>query len=123
MTKGSKRARVKAALSPVRDILSPPGTKTSPSRSTTNSIATDSLEPQSDEDGDLMDELLAELDSRNHTVQGEAATVIREIEMSRNVNQSPLSTASGAKSPDSIGSSLSGKRDSRSRHKERLVRR
>ncbi len=60
---GSKRARVKKALSPRND---PPPPQITP-----------------EDDDDLMDDLLASLDSRNETVQAESSTVLQEMQEKR----------------------------------------
>lgn len=100
MAKGTKRSKLKAAISPVRDKLVGSPTKSPP------------VSENSPEEDDLLDDLMAELDSRDTTVQGEAATMIQEIQQNRAVNESPLS----------LVESPSQRQDSKSRHKARLVR-
>jgi OTU domain-containing protein 6 len=108
MTKGSKRAKIKQALSPVRN-LSPSALKSpSPSNHVTSPPP---LEDLADEDqDDLINDLMAELDSRDKTVQVEAATVLQEIKMDGAVNGNSTSE-----------SSQNRKKDSKSRHQARQV--
>ncbi|KAH8106703.1 hypothetical protein BXZ70DRAFT_1003623 [Cristinia sonorae] len=81
---GSKRNKIKKMLSPAN---SPPPPSVSP------------------EDDDLMDDLFAQLDSKDQTVQAESATVISEMQLNQTVNL------------DS-----SGKQDSKARHRARQAR-
>ncbi|KAG1756830.1 uncharacterized protein EDB91DRAFT_1213663 [Suillus paluster] len=68
-------------------------------------------QPQTgDDDHELVDDLLAELDSRNHTVQQESATVL--IEMQEHKENAVGARARSAKK----------KQDSRSRHEARQAR-
>lgn len=68
-------------------------------------IAPSPSEPVMDDD-ELMDDLLAQLDSKNKTVQAESATVINEMQLNDVANQIEKSS----------------KTDSKSRHKARQVR-
>ena len=64
---GSKRNKVKKAVSPLASSFIP----------TTSSPATE----QASEDSDgLLDDLLAQIDSKQHTDKEEAATILRQIE-------------------------------------------
>ncbi len=85
---GSKRNKIKKIFSPVS---SPPP-------------------PIAPEDDELMDDLFAQLDSRDQTVQAESAAVITEMHLNQTVN-----TSNGS-------SEESKKHDSRARHKARQVR-
>lgn len=97
MAKGAKRSKLKAALSPVRDVLLP--SKSPP------------IPEGSPDDEDLMSELMSELDSRDKTVQVEAATVLHDMQKSRSINDSPLKPESPTVD----------KKDSKSRYKARQV--
>jgi OTU domain-containing protein 6 len=79
---GSKRNKIKKALSP-KSVYSPP--------------------PDNTNDEELLDDLVAQLDSRDGTVQHEAATVIQEVEQKANEQ-------------------ANSKKDSRSRFEARQVR-
>lgn len=87
---GSKRQKVKKLLSPTRSTTPPPP----PQQSALN-------------DDDLMDDLLAQLESRDKAANQEAAAVVNEME------------------PTQLAEDLEGatKQDSKSRHKARQVRR
>lgn len=64
------------------------------------------------DDEDLMEDLMAQLDSKNSTVQGESAAVLNEMQLRQDAN---------ADSTD-VGPSSSAKQDSRARYKARQVR-
>ena len=88
---GSKRSKLKKALSP-------PFAKTP--------------EPERTMDDDaLMDDLLAQLDSRDKTVQSESASVLNEIHINK-----------AADTPPPAPAPPSQKQDSKSRHRARMVR-
>lgn len=83
---GSKRHKLKKMLSPATPPPPPP--------------------EQTLDDEELMDDLLAQLDSKDKTVQGVSATVINDMQLGQVADQID-------KSP---------KQDSRSRHRARQVR-
>ena len=70
---GSKRGKVRKALS---------------QRSHPSTAA-----PPSQDDDELMDELLAQLDSRDETVQAESAAVIQEIHKTEELDAKPIKRA------------------------------
>jgi hypothetical protein len=109
MAKGSKRQRLKEALSPVRNALSPkPASPPQPGAIPDRDADGDS---SSSDDADILDDLMAELDSRDAGAAGkaEAATVIREMQKNDAVNEDPLGESTK-------------KESSKSRHQKRQVR-
>ena len=90
---GSKRSKLKKALSP------PFASTKSPEP-----------EPAMDDDA-LMDDLMAQLDSRDTTVQAESATVLHEMNLNK-----------AADTPPPAASPPSQKHDSKARHRARMVR-
>ena len=88
---GSKRSKLKKALSP-------PFASSKPSE----------LEPAMDDDA-LMDDLMAQLDSKDTTVQAESATVLHEM----NVNKAADTPPAASPPPQ--------KQDSKARHRARMV--
>jgi OTU domain-containing protein 6 len=91
MGNGSKRQKLKKVLSPVSGRSS---NATSPP-------------PADEEDEDLMDQLMAELDSKDQATQAEAATVLNEITETRSHDNSPTAIPTN---------------DSKARYKARQVR-
>jgi hypothetical protein len=78
MTKGSKRQKIKDALSPVRNLVSPSNSGSS----APNTISPNSTLSTEDDNEDVLDDLLAELDSRgqNGAAQAEAGQIVREMQ-------------------------------------------
>lgn len=93
MAKGSKRQKIKDALSPVRDLVSP---RSPP------------MQESADDSSEVLDDLFAELDSRDKSQVDitEVAQIARDVQMNETVNEA--------------GSS---KKRSRSKHEARQVSR
>jgi hypothetical protein len=111
MAKGAKRQKVKNALSPVRNLVSP-GSSHSPSASPSFSSSATSPD-ENDSDSELLDDLMAELDARNGSseAQAEAGVIAREMQMNEKVNESHSSL-----------NPLAWRKSSKSRHQARQVR-
>lgn len=94
MGNGSKRQKLKKALSPV-------------SGRSSNTISPPNPPPGDEEDHeDLMDQLMAELDSKDTTTQTEAATVLNEMNVVQAAENGPAEK---------------GAKDSKARYKARQV--
>ena len=93
---GSKRSKLKKALSP-------PFASSKPSEP----------EPPAMDDDALMDDLMAQLDSRDTTVQAESAAVLHEMNVNKAADTPP---------PPPAASPPPQKQDSKARHRARMVR-